>query len=191
MNLRNTITKLPALAIFFLTTNLFAQNAVETHKKSHPHRVVIVSLRDRQLALLEDGFVLRTFPVTIGAAVSPSPVGTFQIINRVQDPTYYHRGTVIPAGPNNPLGPRWIGMSLQGYGIHGTSLPHSIGKAASHGCIRLRNHDIIELFPLLAVGDTLEIRTKRDQETAWIFGTEGHVTVAAAQLNVREHQSAR
>jgi lipoprotein-anchoring transpeptidase ErfK/SrfK len=168
-------------AIVFLATTLFAQSDPTQPKR--PHRVVLVSIPDRQLAVLENGAVLRTFPVSVGAAVSPSPVGEFQIINHVAHPSYSHNGTVIPAGPNNPLGPRWMGLSIKGYGIHGTNQPHSIGKAASHGCIRLSNHDIVELFPLLSVGDIVEIRAERDVQIASIFGSpdlglDDHATVA-------------
>src|SRR6478736_8491802 len=108
-------------------------------------RVVLVSLVDRQLAVIEDGVVIATFPVAVGADVTPSPTGEFKVVNRVQNPTYYHPGTVIPAGKNNPLGTRWLGLSQKGYGIHGTNAPKSIGHAASHGCIRLRNRDVEKL----------------------------------------------
>ena len=135
-----------------------------------PQRQVVVSIPDRELAVLEDGRVIRTFAVSVGAAASPSPVGEFRIINRVANPTYYHPGVVIPAGSDSPIGPRWIGLSRKGYGIHGTNEPRSIGKAASHGCIRLRNSDIRQLFAMLRVGDTVEIHTQRDEQIARIFG---------------------
>jgi lipoprotein-anchoring transpeptidase ErfK/SrfK len=64
---------------------------------------------------------------------------------------------VVPPGKWNPLGTRWLGLSRKGYGIHGTNAPKSIGKAASHGCIRLRNSDIEELFDLVSVGDAVEL----------------------------------
>jgi lipoprotein-anchoring transpeptidase ErfK/SrfK len=177
------------LAVLSLQTVLLAQNSARIQPNSHPHRVVLVSLPDRQLAVLEDGVVLRTFPVSIGAANSPSPVGDFRIITQVANPAYYHQGAVIPAGPNNPLGSRWIGISLKGYGIHGTNAPRSIGKAASHGCIRLNNHDVVELYPLLSVGDTVQIRAARDPQTARIFGLDDHAIVAQAHVNALENQS--
>jgi len=170
-----------ASAVVLLATALFAQS--QPTQSNTAHRVVLVSIPDRQLAVLENGVVLRTFPVSVGATISPSPVGEFQIINRVAHPSYSHNGSVIPAGPNNPLGPRWVGLSIKGYGIHGTNQPHSIGKAASHGCIRLSNHDIVELFPLLSVGDIVEIRAERNAQIASIFGSpdfgaDDHATVA-------------
>lgn len=134
------------------------------------HRQVIVSISDRKLAVLENDKVIRTFSVSVGAAVSPSPTGEFQIVNRLANPTYYHPGTVIPPGVDNPIGPRWIGLSQKGFGIHGTNQPHSIGHAASHGCIRLNNRDIVRFFQMVSVGDTVSIRSERDQQIAQIFG---------------------
>jgi len=150
-------------------------------------RVVVVSLPDRQLAVLEDGEVIARFPIAVGAEVSPTPTGDFRIVSRVANPTYYHPGTVIPAGKDNPLGTRWLGLSEKGYGIHGTNAPRSIGTAASHGCIRLRNRDIERLFSMLQVGDGVEIRGERDEEIAQIFGSDkDDETVVAAQGSVVE-----
>jgi hypothetical protein len=134
------------------------------------NRVVLVSLVDRKLAVIEDGVVIATFEVAVGADVSPSPTGEFKVVSRVQNPTYYHPGIVIPGGKNNPLGTRWLGLSEKGYGIHGTNAPGSIGRAASHGCIRLRNRDIEKLFTLVKIGDTVKIRDERDEEVAQVFG---------------------
>jgi lipoprotein-anchoring transpeptidase ErfK/SrfK len=143
-------------------------------------RVVLVSLLDRKLAVLEDGNVLATFPVAVGAESSPSPTGEFEIVNRVANPTYYHPGTVIPSGKDNPVGTRWVGLSQRGYGIHGTNAPSSIGHAASHGCIRLRNRDMEKLFTLLRVGDVVQIHGERDDEVAQAFGEFEEVADAAA-----------
>lgn len=135
-------------------------------------RLVLVSIPDRRLAVLEDGNVLAQFPIAVGAATSPSPTGEFQIVNRVSNPTYYHAGSVIPTGKDNPVGTRWLGLSQRGYGIHGTNAPRSIGHAASHGCIRLRNRDMERLFAMLRVGDVVVIRGERDEQIAQVFGSE-------------------
>jgi len=148
-------------------------------------RIVLVSIPDRKLAVLEDGNVIAQFPVAVGAAASPSPTGEFQIVNRVSNPTYYRPGTVIPTGKDNPVGTRWLGLSQKGYGIHGTNAPRSIGHAASHGCIRLRNRDMERLFTMLRVGDVVQIRGERDEQTAQVFRTgtlPDDSTVASAQL---------
>ena len=140
-------------------------------QKQQPARQVLVSIPDRKLAVLEDDRVLKVFPVAVGADDSPSPEGEFQIINRLSNPTYYHPGKVIPAGPDNPLGSRWIGLNLKGYGIHGTNAPRSIGKAASHGCIRMAKRDLERFFEMVRVGDTVVIRAEADEQTAQIFGS--------------------
>jgi L,D-transpeptidase ErfK/SrfK len=147
------------------------------------HRV-IVSIPDRKLAVLAKGEVLRTFPVSVGAGVSPSPTGEFEIVSRLTDPTYYHAGLVIPAGSHNPLGPRWVGLSKKGYGIHGTNAPGSIGKASSHGCIRLRNRDIVRFFAMVQVGDRVEIHGERIQEILEIFGNAAPGLGSAAQAGI-------
>ena len=145
-------------------------------------RVVLVSLIDRKLAVIDNGVVIATFQVAVGAKVSPSPTGEFTIVSRVANPTYYHHGTVIPTGKDNPVGTRWVGLSLKGYGIHGTNAPKSIGRAASHGCIRLRNRDMEQLFTMLRVGDVVQIRGERDQQVARVFGGQAdQVVVASAQ----------
>jgi hypothetical protein len=166
---------LPALAPF-AQTSLFAQTPRPASELAR--RVVLVSIPDRQLVVLENGTVIARFPVAVGAAASPSPTGEFRIVSRVSHPTYYRPGTVIPAGKDNPLGTRWLGLSLKGYGIHGTNAPRSIGQAASHGCIRLRNRDMERLFTLLRVGDAVQIRGEGDDEIAETFG--GEVEEAAA-----------
>lgn len=148
-----------------------------------PIRVVLISIPDRKLAVMENGNVVATFPVAVGAAWSPSPTGEFQIVSRVANPWYYHRGSVVPSGKDNPVGTRWLGLSRPRYGIHGTNAPRSIGHAASHGCIRLRNRDIERLFTMLQVGDSVEIRGERDEQVAQIFGSGADdTTVAAAEV---------
>lgn len=145
-------------------------------------RTVVVSIPDRQLAVLEGGNLIATFPVAVGAAESPSPSGEFQVVNRISNPTYYHPGTVIPSGKNNPIGTRWVGLSQKGYGIHGTNAPGSVGRAASHGCIRLRNRDMERLFAMLRVGDVVEIHAERDFRVAGIIGSNPDAnTIAVAQ----------
>jgi lipoprotein-anchoring transpeptidase ErfK/SrfK len=141
------------------------QVAAPAHK-----RVIVVSLEDHKLALVEDGHVVKVYPVAVGKRSTPSPVGTFTIERRVMNPTYSHDGRVVAPGPNNPVGTRWMGLSVHGYGIHGTNAPGSIGKAASHGCIRMGRADLEELYAQVQVGDTVELIGQRDEETAELFG---------------------
>ena len=136
-------------------------------------RRVVVSIPDRKLALVADGRVVKIYRVAVGASVSPSPTGKFQIVTRIPDATYYHESQVIPAGAQSPIGTRWIGLNVAGYGIHGTNAPGSIGKAASHGGIRMRNRDVEEFFGMVQVGDAVEILGERDAEVAELFGAGG------------------
>jgi hypothetical protein len=146
-----------------------------TYAQVADKRLVLVSIPDHQLALIENGQVKQVYAVAVGKPSSPSPTGTFHIVARLTDPTYYHSGTVIAPGPDNPLGNRWMGFDRKGYGIHGTNAPESIGRSASHGCIRMAKRDLEELFSLVKVGDEVEIRAERDAETAAIFGS-GSIT---------------
>jgi len=150
-----------------------------------PRHVLVISIPDRKLAVTEEGRVLKVYSVAVGAAVSPSPTGTLKIINKVNGPTYFHRGRVIPPGKSNPLGDRWMGLNQKGYGIHGTNVPSSIGKAASHGCFRMGKRDVEELFELARVGDVVEIHGERDAQVSGIFGSPA-VVVAATGLGVRD-----
>jgi L,D-transpeptidase ErfK/SrfK len=162
-----------------LAQNSSSQNAPKESAGQRARRIVLVSIPDRRLAVMEDGNVLAYFPVAVGAEVSPSPTGEFEIVNRVSNPAYYHAGTVMAASEHSPVGTRWIGLNLKGYGIHGTNAPGSIGRAASHGCIRLRNRDVERLFAMLRVGDAVSIRGERDDEIAEVFGG---VEVATADV---------
>jgi len=146
-------------------------------------RQVVVSIPDRKLALIENGEVVRVYPVAVGKDSTPSPTGTFTIKNRLANPTYYHKGMIVEPGPQNPVGSRWIGLSQKGYGIHGTNVPSSIGKAASHGCIRMAKKDLEDLFPRLQVGDVVEIHADRDDTISKTFGAEPVVIAATASLN--------
>ena len=180
----NAITKRAFLAVFtlILTTPAFADGSQES-PGDLGRRVALVSILDRKLAVLEGDQVMATFSVAVGASISPSPTGEFQIVSRVSNPTYYHAGKVIPTGKDNPLGTRWLGLSQKGYGIHGTNAPRSVGHAASHGCIRVRNRDMERLFTLLRVGDTVVIRGERDEQIARVCGDSANeMTVADAPV---------
>lgn len=146
-NTRNARWLMPVMLMLLAATEGFAGGkrvdpSPATPVNEEAHRLIIVSIPDRKLALLEDGRILRVYPIAVGAAVSPSPVGEFKLLNRVISPAYYHEGKVVRPGKSNPLGSRWMGLDKKGYGIHGTNAPSSIGKAASHGCIRMGKHDV-------------------------------------------------
>ncbi len=144
--------------------------ALAQENSGKANRRVVVSIPDRKLAVVEAGQVVKIFSTAVGADKTPSPTGTFTIVKRVTDPTWYSKGKVAGPGKSNPVGTRWIGLSLKGYGIHGTNNPASIGHNASHGCIRLRNRDVEELFTMVAVGDEVELHAERTPELDQIFG---------------------
>jgi hypothetical protein len=182
MNSRVTATILSAasfLTLFAAAAPVRAQKPAATpmmkaemNVTAHPvvTRMIVVSLQDRRLALVENGVVKAVYPVAVGKASTPSPTGTFTVVNHVLNPTYYHHGEVIPPGPENPVGNRWMGLNIPGYGIHGTNVQRSIGKAVSHGCIRLGRRDLEQLFAQVRPGDTVEIIGTRDEQTEAIFG---------------------
>jgi lipoprotein-anchoring transpeptidase ErfK/SrfK len=166
-----------ALLSLLLAIPAIAQNSNPV--EATPIRRVVVSIPDRKLAVIEGDAVVAKFPVAVGASESPSPRGELRIVSRVSNPTYYRPGTVIPSGKDNPVGTRWVGLSQKGYGIHGTNAPRSVGRAASHGCIRLRNRDMERLFTMVRIGDAVEIHGERDDQVAQIFGGTTDETVVA------------
>ncbi len=120
---------------------------------------LIVSKKDKTLAWMRGGEVLKRYPVAIGKKGSETPEGAFTIISKVKNPIWYHLKVQIPPdSPKNLLGPRWMGLNVKGYGIHGTRQPKSIQVAASHGCVRMFNRDVEELFEWLPVGTPVEIQ---------------------------------
>ena len=187
---QNIATKTLAVLALAASIPCWAQAPVSPDSDRRD-RVVLVSLVDRKLAVIDNGVVIATFQVAVGAKVSPSPAGEFTIVNRVTNPTYYHGGTVIPTGKDNPVGTRWVGLNLKGYGIHGTNAPASIGRAASHGCIRLRNRDMERLFTMLQIGDVVKIRSERDEQVARVFGGEAEQAAVAVAQNKPEGISQR
>jgi len=149
---------------------LAAAEAMAQDKAARQARRIVVSIPDRKLAVLEGEHVVRVFETAVGAPKSPSPTGSFLIVNSITDPTWYTKGKTVPPGKANPLGTRWLGLSRKGYGIHGTNRPDSIGKNTSHGCIRMRNREVEELFKIIAVGDQVELFGERTPEILRLFG---------------------
>jgi lipoprotein-anchoring transpeptidase ErfK/SrfK len=154
-------------AMLMAAGRAMAQNEEETARR------IVVSIPDRKLALIENGKVVKVYPIAVGADATPSPTGTFTVIHRIPNPTWYHAGKVVPPGKNNPVGSRWIGLSQKGYGIHGTNAPKSIGHNVSHGCIRMLNRDVEKLFELVQVGDVVELHGESNEEIAQLMVAGG------------------
>jgi lipoprotein-anchoring transpeptidase ErfK/SrfK len=175
------IQSLVATVVAVASTQGYAQTEPVATQANLPVRVIVVSIEDHKLALVEDGQVKKQYLVAVGKPSTPSPEGDFTIQRRVANPTYQHDGKIIAPGPNNPVGTRWMGLSKAGYGIHGTNEPNSIGKSASHGCIRMGKADLEEFYKLVAVGDRVEIIGHRNQETAALFETKPAAATAMQQ----------
>lgn len=141
----------------------------DTQTQASHTRLIVISIPDRRLALLEDGQAVKVYVVAVGAKHSPSPEGEYTVINHSVNPTYRHKEKKIDPGKDNPLGSRWMGLSLKGYGIHGTNVQSSIGKASSHGCFRMKKKDVEQLYERVKVGDPVSIRGQRDELTAQLF----------------------
>ena len=165
-----TATRAAFWILAVTATGAFAQTPTNTQLAVPVVRVIVISLEDRRLALIEDGQLKKVYTVAVGKPSTPSPVGSFAIVSHVANPTYSHKGVVAQPGPNNPVGTRWMGLNIQGYGIHGTNAPSSIGKAASHGCIRMGRADLEEFFRLVHAGDAVEIIGERNEQTTQLFG---------------------
>ena len=160
-------------AAFSLSAPAYAQCTPKDSNvpKPQPIRRMVVSIPDRKLALPEDG-VVQIYDVAVGTQVNPSPSGEFQIAQRLSNPTYYQPGVVIAPGPDTPLGTRWMGLGVRGFGTHGTNRPSSIGNNASHGCMCMKNSDVEDLFARVRVGDRASLLAERTEEVAQPFGGE-------------------
>ena len=178
--MRRVEDQIRKLATLTSVVLLATAEAMAQDQSTRPVRRIVVSLSDRKLAVVEDGQVVKIFPTAVGAPESPSPVGIFKIVTNIPDPTWYTKGRVVGPGKNNPLGTRWLGLNLKGYGIHGTNNPGSIGHNASHGCIRMKNHDVEELFGMVDVGDQVELYGERTPELDRIFGEPAVVQTRVA-----------
>lgn len=118
---------------------------------------LVLKLRERRVYLYRQNKVQASFPVAVGKGGWETPTGNFKVIQMIKDPVWQNpwTGELIPAGPDNPLGSRWMGFWTDGknvIGFHGTPNPESIGGAASHGCVRMFDKDAQALFEKVAVG---------------------------------------
>jgi murein L,D-transpeptidase YcbB/YkuD len=137
-----------------------------------PTLALELNLPAYRLDVLRDGVVVSTYPVTIGKRTHPTPTGRYTIRTVEWNPWWHPpdsdwaRGREItPPGPANPMGrAKLVFRPL--YFIHGTTEPRSIGTAASHGCVRMRNADVVALGLLLAGGERVPARTRLDRLSA-------------------------
>lgn len=127
---------------------------------------VVANKADKTLYAYNGDKLVATYPTTVGSDATPSPQGTFKIINKVKMPWY--KATVgkgsdkqvymLPPGPNSPVGVVWMGLSKPSYGIHGSPEPEGISRQASAGCVRLTNWDVLEVYANIENGATVELK---------------------------------
>ena len=127
---------------------------------------IVINIPQRMLFYFKEGRLIRSFPVGLGRHDWPTPTGQFNIVVKEEDPIWdvpisiqeemQREGkalkTCVPPGPDNPLGKHWLGLSIAGYGIHGTIAPMSIYQFQTHGCIRAHPDDIAGLFDEVSRG---------------------------------------
>ncbi|MGE5627468.1 MAG: L,D-transpeptidase [Solirubrobacterales bacterium] len=107
---------------------------------------ITINTKTHTLTLFRNNIVYKTYKVAVGKPSTPTPKGTFKIINRA-------------INPGGPFGTRWLGLNAPygDYGIHGTNNPYSIGKNISNGCLRMFNNQVIELSKFVSIGTVVTI----------------------------------
>ncbi len=140
---------------------------------------VVLNVAEKALYLVKDGQYLSYYPVALGRRTWQTALGNYEIRVKVKNPSWKPtkemiaregiKGDEVPPGPNNPLGDRWMGWSLKGFGFHSTTSPSSIGTAASHGCVRLtpamahKMYDQVAVgWPILSIYDPILLGKQRD-----------------------------
>ncbi len=126
---------------------------------------VVVDKSDRALSVYDaGGRLLAQFPVTTGSSHDPLPIGTWKIYGADYNPKFHYnpklfwdagkgdKAAMLPPGPNGPVGVVWLDLSKAHYGIHGTPVPETIGRTASHGCVRMTNWDAARLSLMVKPG---------------------------------------
>ena len=127
-------------------------------------RIEVDKARETVRAFAKDGTLIAFYPASVGSEEKPTPSGTLKVISIQPNPTYRYdpkykfkgveskKPFTINAGPNNPVGAMWIGLSQASFGIHGTNEPSRVSKSESHGCVRLTNWDVARLAQSLKKG---------------------------------------
>ncbi len=128
-----------------------------------------INVPSRTLSLYKNSYLIGEYSVGVGYSQKMmTPQGYYKVEKKVIEPIWEHpykpEGAVRISNSKNPLGQRWIGFfedKNMVYGIHGTNDPTSIGKFVSHGCVRMNNTDVEELFDLVDIGDTVHVTYNR------------------------------
>jgi len=133
------------------------RTAYATGTRAQTNSRIVLNLEKRRVYLYKEGMLVSSYPVAIGTAQTPTPTGEFAISKMVVDPVWQSpwTGEVTPPGPDSALGLRWLEFATSDegeFGFHGTPTIDSIGQAASNGCVRLRNEDVVALFSQVSIG---------------------------------------
>ncbi|MBI2995153.1 MAG: L,D-transpeptidase [Candidatus Melainabacteria bacterium] len=125
---------------------------------------LVLNVAAKKLSLYSGRKLVKEYPVGVGTSLTPTPLGDFKIVRRIYNPSWvnpYRQSKVIAPGETNPIGQYWLGFAMnkknQEFGFHGTSDLSSVGKASTHGCIRMYSEDIKELFNLVSVNIPLHV----------------------------------
>jgi lipoprotein-anchoring transpeptidase ErfK/SrfK len=126
---------------------------------------IVVKLHLFKVFVFRDGKRVFSAPIAIGAPGHPTPMGSFNVISKIENPTWVPPNSPwaaglepVPPGLSNPLGTRWIGTSAPAIGFHMTPMDWSVGHAASHGCMRMHRADVEKMYELVDVGETVDIQ---------------------------------
>ncbi|NEZ47591.1 hypothetical protein FDF74_10350 [Clostridium niameyense] len=117
----------------------------KNNSSNNKNIAIFIDLTSNRLDVFKNSIIVKSYNIASGKVSTPSPIGTWKIINK---------GTW-----GSGFGGRWMGLNVPWgtYGIHGTNRPNSIGHRASHGCIRMNNKDVIELYDIIPYGTTVII----------------------------------
>lgn len=136
---------------------LLVAGVLKNASKLRVDRIEVDKSRQAVKAFAQSGELVAFFPATVGSKEKPTPSGMLKVVSADANPNYRYnpdykfKGVksketfTIKPGPNNPAGSFWVGLSAEGYGIHGTSNPSTVSKSESHGCVRLTNWDVVLL----------------------------------------------
>ena len=152
------------LILLILVLGFFSYIPALALRKLDKNYDLVLNVATKKLYLYHDGVGEKEYSVGVGKSLTPTPLGQFKIVRRIYNPAWvnpYRQSKVVSPGPNNPIGQHWLGFAMnkrhQEYGFHATSDLSSIGKASTHGCIRLHPNDMKELFNLVKIGTTVQV----------------------------------
>ncbi len=142
---------------------LAQEKSSNSDKLEYGKQQVVVDLSDRRAYVYSSDVVIASYPIAVGKKGWETPTGNFRVTFMQHDPIWRHPITdqVFQAGPDSPLGERWIGFWSDGHnqiGFHGTPDIEVMGTAISHGCLRMRNPDVRMLYEQVRVGTPVVVR---------------------------------